>query len=266
MSKVGTALLAIVVSASCVNAVGAAAQKIAHKKPAKPTRVTPVAQPVVPPGPLTPLTLAQMPVLPAQVSYRDSQLTIISQNATLGDILRMVRTQTGATVEVPPNATERVVGQFGPGPSRNVLASLLDGVNFNYILLGSVTSPDTVERVIVTAKSGPPDASPGMTASNISQPGYPTPNRAQAPPQDNDEMSADEISDDVGEAEQEAPPDTSGNPPQVEGAQQGGEQQPPQVKTPEQMLQELQQQQQQPQRQGIPPQGYPTPQQQQPRE
>lgn len=263
MSKVGPALLAIVIGAACVNAVGAAAQKVAHKKPANPAHVTPVAQPVVPPGPLTPLTLAQMPSLPAQVSYHNGQLTIISQNATLGDILRMVRTQTGATVEVPPNATERVVGQFGPGPSRNVLASLLDGVNFNYILLGSPTSPDTVERVIVTAKSGPPDASPGMTASNISQPGYPTPNRAQVP-QDNDDMSADEISDEVGEAEQEPPPDTSGNPPQIEGAQQGGEQ--PQVKTPEQMLQELQRQQQQPQRQGMPPQGYPTPQQQQPRE
>ena len=81
-------------------------------------------------------------------------LTIVAENSTLSDILRAVRTQTGAAVEIPPNATERVVTHLGPGAPRNVLASLLNGSHFNYVMLGSPTNPDKVDRVILTSKSG----------------------------------------------------------------------------------------------------------------
>ena len=64
-----------------------------------------------------------MPALPPQVHYSRGQLTIVAENSTLADILRAVRTQTGADVEVPPNATERVVAHLGPGPARDVLDS-----------------------------------------------------------------------------------------------------------------------------------------------
>ena len=87
----------------------------------------PAPEPALPPCPLQPLNLDQMPAVPPQVSFQAGQLSISAQNSTLGDILRAVRKQTGATVDIPPNATERVVGKIGPGPAREVLATLLNG-------------------------------------------------------------------------------------------------------------------------------------------
>ena len=78
----------------------------------------------------------------------------MAENSTLADILRAVRTQTGAAIEVPPNATERVVAHLGPGPARDVLAALLNGSHFNYVMLGSAAHPDSVDRLILTSKSG----------------------------------------------------------------------------------------------------------------
>ena len=95
-----------------------------------------------------------MPAVPPQVHYSQGQLTIVAENSTLADIFRAVRTQTGAAVEVPPNATERVVAHLGPGPARDVLAALLNGSHFNYVMLGSPAHPDSVDRLILTSKSG----------------------------------------------------------------------------------------------------------------
>ena len=109
---------------------------------------------VQPASPTPPPTLAEMPASPPQVSFQGGQLTISAQNSTLGDILKAVRTQTSATIDLPGNAPERVVGQFGPGPARDVLTSLLNGSHFNYLLLGSPTDPNALDRVILMAKSG----------------------------------------------------------------------------------------------------------------
>ncbi len=92
--------------------------------------------PAVIPQPLVPLTLEQMPASPPQVSYEHGELTIVARNSVMGDILRAVRDQTNAILDVPGNANERVVGQMGPGPPRDVLAQLLNGSRFNYVILG----------------------------------------------------------------------------------------------------------------------------------
>jgi hypothetical protein len=129
---------------------------VRHKPPLKKQEAVP--EPVLPPQPLPqppepePLTLEQMPAIPPQVTFQNGQLTIVAQNSTLGDILRAVRSQTGAAVEVPANATERVVGQLGPALARDVLASLLNGSLFNYMILGSESDPSALQRVILTPK------------------------------------------------------------------------------------------------------------------
>src|SRR5437016_2784009 len=129
----------------------AAQRHAAGKTPVKQEQAAPTAQPATP---IPPLTLEQMPASPPQVTFDNGQLTIVAQNSTLGDILRAVRAKTGATVEVPGNATERVVAKIGPGPAREVLASLLNGSHFNYVMLGSPTKADMVDRIILTSKSG----------------------------------------------------------------------------------------------------------------
>lgn len=90
-------------------------------------------QPADPP----PLTLAQMPPGPVVTLYQNGQLTIKALNATLSDVLRAACNQTGAAIDLPPGADERVFGTFGPGPAQEVIASLLNGSPFNYVMLGS---------------------------------------------------------------------------------------------------------------------------------
>lgn len=257
----------LTIAVSCALAVPCVADQTPSKAKRRP-KPAPVVQPVAPPVVLTP---EQMPALPPQVAYAGGQLTITSQNSTLGDILRAVRKQTGASVEVPGNATERVVGKFGPGPARDVLASLLNGSHFNYVLLGSATNPYALDRVILTSKSGG-DAQPAPTemAAQQNQPGQPQ--EAEEP--------GEKVFDDGPDAQQNADifgtPDDQGQSADDQNGQQANPfgQQPANVRTPEQLLQEMQQRQQQMQQQmqqqqqnpGSPPgfPGMPRPQQPEP--
>src|SRR5579862_4012701 len=123
----------------------------------------PVAQPAPPAPPPTP---EQLPAQPPQVSYLNGQLTIISRNSTLSDILHAVARQTGALIELPPGAgLERVAGRMGPGPARNVLAELLNGSRYDYVMVASSANPGGLQRVILTPKSGGADSSPAPVAA-----------------------------------------------------------------------------------------------------
>src|SRR5438132_3879450 len=126
-------------------------KKSARKRAVKQEEAAPAPQPPPPPPPPT---LEQMPASAPQVFFRNGQLTIVARNSTLGDILRALHTQTGASVDVPSNATERVVSNLGPGPARDVLASLLNGSHSNYVMLGSPNDPHMVQRIIQTSKAG----------------------------------------------------------------------------------------------------------------
>src|ERR1700674_5207167 len=87
----------LVVSLSCLLVVApcSAKRRRATTKPVKPE------QPATQPAPaLPPPTLAQMPASPPQVSFQGGQLTISAQNSTLGDILKAVRTETNANIEL----------------------------------------------------------------------------------------------------------------------------------------------------------------------
>ena len=214
---------------------------VVRKRAAKAVKKPAPEPPPAPAPPPPPPTLAQMPALPPQVRYSRGQLTIVAENSTLGDILRAVRTQTGAQIEVPPNATERVVAHLGPGPARDVLAALLNGTHFNYVMLGSPAHPDSVDRLILTSKSGGvPDVEPPVPAAQNT-------NQFQV-----DDQGVQGV--DISEQPVDDPAD---NPPSGEAPQQQPNAQ--QVKTPEQLLRELQLQQQQQQQQQSSP-GAPPPQ------
>jgi len=127
-SKIIPVLFSTLLSILLLGSSQASQRSTAHNNKQK---QSPAPQPVVPEGPLPQPTLDQMPAIPPQVTYQGGQLTIQAQNSTLGDILRAVHAKTGASVDIPSNATERVVGRLGPGPAREVLASLLNGSHFN---------------------------------------------------------------------------------------------------------------------------------------
>ena len=251
-------LLTLMLCVLTLNASAAAKRKHSKPSPAKQEQPVPPATPV---EALTPaeLTLEQKPAVAPHVTYQNRQLTIVAENSTLGDILRAVKTQTGASIDFPSNANSRVVAHLGPGPSRDVLASLLNGTLFNYVLLGTVNDPSAVGKIILTQK---PTGGEAQSAVNVppnmtgQQQNYPV---ANMPGQSGDEQEPDS------ETEVEPPTDPSEQP----ASEAPNGQQQPGLRTPEQLLQELQRQQQlqqqmQQQQQGNPQQPNQVPQPNQP--
>ena len=219
----GAALLLPAGEIAAQTAPGASANTV-HKSKHAAKKPAPVAETPQPPPP--PPTLEQQPPEPPQVTYRDGQLTITSTNATLAQVLRLVQTQTGATIDVPSGGgTERVVATLGPGKPQNVLASLLNGSKFNYVILGVPNNPGAVQKVILLTKSST-SASPAPVST------------AQNTPQPVVEPQEDEYPQNEPEVENQSQAVLPGAENPSPDAQPGN-------RTPEQMLQELQRMQQQ---------------------
>jgi hypothetical protein len=193
--------------------------------------------------------MAQLPSTPPQVSYQNGMLTIVAQNSSLGDILHEVHLRTGATIEVPPAATERVVTRIGPGPAREVLVTLLNGAGYNYVMVGTASDPTALANVILTSK--PAGTTGGGPVTTAYQP--PTQYVGQQPmmapgmgpggpvvqPTPPDEQTDAEDKDEEDTADQEQTQDQTGN-----GATaQDGSQPNSGPKTPEQILEMLRQRQ-----------------------
>lgn len=224
---------------------------------AQPAPVMPQQEAPAPPPP--PPTPEQMPPTAPQVSYHNGQLSIVARNSTLRDILTAVGAQTGAHVDIPAGmGSERIVAAVGPGPARDVVASLLADSPMDYIILGSPTTPGAIASIMLTpTEAGPAGAPP---AAQGAQPGQPF-RAAPPPPEDENQESEPEPEAQVPQplpppqAQEPGPvvPGTVGQPPDMQPQQQNP-QGTPQVKTPEQLLQELQRmQQQQQQQQQTPP-------------
>lgn len=198
---------------------------------------TPAPQPATPQQPASPPTPEQGPSSPPQVSFQGGQLTIEARNSTMADVLNAVKQNTGAAVEMPAASSERVVGRFGPGAPRDVLAQLLNGSHYDYVLLGSPADPGALKKVVLMARAVGPEPAPSQ--QNVQQ------NLQAVPAVDNDQNTTDDTSADVSNDvpqpdDQSQVPDQNLQQDQPQPGQNG-----PVVKTPEQLLRELQQQQQQ---------------------
>ena len=228
----------------CVFAFSSAAvaQKGGVRKPKKKLQKQEQPAPQLPaykPAPLQPLPLDQVPALAPKVEFSNGDLTIVAHNSTLSDVLKEVREHTGAELDIPANANERVVADLGPGPARSVLAELLNGTHFNYVMVGSTSDPKAIQSIVLTPRTSGPDTP--MSAAN--RPGGPQGSFGQ-PTVIN---SAPADADNDGAEEADAP--TEDDAPQADQNQQNSNGQPTTPKTPEQLLQELQRQQQQMQQQ-----------------
>ena len=248
---VGALGLGIISPANATSSQSQVKAKTKAKKQQKPQ--LPVL-PSGPTGPVQPIPLDSMAPVPPQVSYQNAQLTIVAANSTLGDILRAVRKQTGAEIEIPV-ATERVVTHLGPGSARDVLAELLNGSRFNYVLLGSPADSAVLTRVVLVAKTGPDNAGAPNNPAITEQPQAGIVQRAGGP-------GATSLPDVAGDAEATDNTDDAADQAAAEAEQQPpASPDQPAVKTPQQMLQEMQQRQlqlqQQQQGQQQPPAGQP---------
>src|SRR6516162_1743156 len=80
-------------------------------------------------APTAPAASETTPAGPLKISCTDGQLRIDALDSTLGDVLTKVAALTGVKIETPAGASsERLpVVKLGPGPARQILASLLSG-------------------------------------------------------------------------------------------------------------------------------------------
>src|SRR3981081_2134523 len=180
--KLGTWVIAAVLCLGNMPASASARNQHKAKKPQLPPL------PSGPRGPVPQIPLDSIPAVAPQVSYQSGQLTIVAPNSTLGDILRAVRKTTAAEIEIPTADNERVVTRLGPGPAREVVAELLNGSRFNYVLLGSPEDANLLTRVVLVAKTAQapaaneqgsnPQGQPGRLV--MGQPGYVPPPQQEA--------------------------------------------------------------------------------------
>ena len=213
--------------------ISAKKKKKAAKKQATVTPSQQVPAQTMPPVPATLMNSA--PVAP-KVTMAGGLLTIDAPNSTLSDVLNEVRKATGAAVEGASPA-ERVAVRLGPGDPEQVLAALLRGTPYDYVIVGALGKQDAVTRVLLqtSAHDSGPSSTP-VAARQFTPP----------PPPDNDDNLPDRTVPDNGNLQ----PNADNQP------EQPPQQQPPpdanQPKTPEQLFNELQQMEQQKQPQAQP--------------
>jgi hypothetical protein len=199
----------------------------------------PFAAPLLPFSPLAP---GQAQPSAPQVSYDGKQLTITADNSTLSDILAAVRARTGAEIDLPASASsERIAAvHLGPGPAREMLATLLSWTGFDYVIQASDADPLAIQSVLLAVRSKTAaGVATGGAAASARQPlsrtsrrvTEPNPSTAETPEPENS------VPQQPGTPVEIAPPDQQSAPTVPES--NPNQPQPP--KTPEQMIQELQQ-------------------------
>jgi hypothetical protein len=112
-----------------------------------------------------------VPVVPAlpppprmSVDFKNGKLKIFSDRASLAEVLAEVRRRTGADIGIPPGASqEQVFGTLGPGAPRDVMAALLNGSHFNFVMVGTDRDPTQLRSVLLTPRDGAPSSVPATT-------------------------------------------------------------------------------------------------------
>jgi AMIN domain len=92
-----------------------------------------------------------------EVLFQDGLLSISSNKANLSEVLFEIHQRTGAEIAIPAGAEqEQVAADLGPAPAPEVLAHLLNGSKFNFMILSSATDPHVLDRVILSPRGEGP--------------------------------------------------------------------------------------------------------------
>jgi hypothetical protein len=92
-----------------------------------------------------------------EVSFKDGLLSITSNKASLSEVLFAVHQRTGAEIAIPAGAEQELVAaELGPAPAPEVLAHLLNGSKFNFLILSSSIDPSALDRVILSPRAEGP--------------------------------------------------------------------------------------------------------------
>lgn len=95
------------------------------------------------------------------VTYKNGELTVTASNSSLDEVLRTISAQTGTVIEFPVgSAADRIAVREGPASVRHVLTNLLNGSDFNYVIVESPGSPGKLTRVVLAKAGTAADVSP----------------------------------------------------------------------------------------------------------
>ena len=114
---------------------------------------------------------------PATVTLKNRELTVDAKNSDLGQILHRVAALSGMTIH-GLGQTTRIFGVYGPGNPSDVLANLLDGSGYNFVMAGR-TADGAPRELVLTVKNNAPLPAPTPPPVAVATP---PPAPAPAPP------------------------------------------------------------------------------------
>ena len=127
------------------------------QRPAAPANKAPAsapapiaALPTVPPAAISPAWPVNQAPAPAVVQWDSQGLRISAKNSSLKQILAEVSTRIGAKLDGAVG-DERVFGEYGPGPAKEVLTQLLQGSAYNLLLIGD-QGQGTPRQIVLSAR------------------------------------------------------------------------------------------------------------------
>ncbi len=113
------------------------------------------SQPSAPAAVSAPAPAPVAPPRKVEVSFSRGKLRIWANKATLAEVMAEVHRNTGAEMTMPPGAgQEPIVADLGPAPAREVLAALLNGSRFNFVIVGSDSDPSQLRGIFLTRREG----------------------------------------------------------------------------------------------------------------
>lgn len=139
---------------------------------------------------------------------------------------------------------ERIYGKYGPGSVSNTLSSLLDGSDYNYIIVGSGAGQKPAKLVLTVRSNAPilPNAHPASNTNPMASAGGASDEQPDAQQPDAMQEPDPAPPPDAMPDSSEPPPDSQAEPPDAQGDQANpNPSQLPQAKTPQQIFDELRQ-------------------------
>jgi hypothetical protein len=107
-----------------------------------------------------------------KISYAAGRLRIEAVDSTLKDILTKVATVTGVKLDLPPMAGKDTLHlvDLGPGSPRQVVADLLAGSGFDYLIVASDSDPEVLRDLVLIPRDKKGNGSAGPMSAPVHSP------------------------------------------------------------------------------------------------
>src|SRR5438445_4891029 len=89
-----------------------------------------------------------------EITFQDGRLRLVSNKASLAEVLNEIRAQLNADIVVPAGAEQEVVAvALGPSTPREVISKLLDGSQYNFIIGGTNADANQLSLTVFSPKT-----------------------------------------------------------------------------------------------------------------